>query len=382
MRFVSFKILVLCILIPPVLYITAAYLIERHFQVRITREIEDIYTGEPEPLFDGSVQLSDAINTNIDRYLRTNIYFSLGLKPNITVTTQKGKLLYPAAFIQEDVAADPPSPMEVAAENFSLMNEGLVIRAETKFEHNRLLSNGILAVCFLLSISVLFSHYKSAARKGKLDDQRQRLEIERLQELEKENTKRLAELETERGNLAKQTNKLKAVLSDQKKKADRNEDDLIEEIESLEKKLNENLAHQKTQMAEIEKLRDTIRDYDKEQSKADKQRMKATGAIRKRFNTLYKNISIHDRAIYGFVGLNEELKIKAEEVIHQLNEDPAQVPIKRKVFGGKKQKTVFEVIFAYKGRFYFRNTKEQQVEVLAIGTKNTQAKELEFLSKL
>jgi hypothetical protein len=52
------------------------------------------------------------------------------------------------------------------------------------------------------------------------------------------------------------------------------------------------------------------------------------------------------------------------------------------VFGGKGQKTVLEVLFGYKGRLYFRNTKDQQIEVLAIGTKNTQARELEFLARL
>jgi len=44
--------------------------------------------------------------------------------------------------------------------------------------------------------------------------------------------------------------------------------------------------------------------------------------------------------------------------------------------------TKIEVIFSYKGRLYFRNTKDQRVEILAVGTKNTQARELEFLAKL
>jgi hypothetical protein len=39
---------------------------------------------------------------------------------------------------------------------------------------------------------------------------------------------------------------------------------------------------------------------------------------------------------------------------------------------------VLEVLFGYKGRLYFRNTRDKQVEVLAIGTKNTQSRELEF----
>ena len=114
----------------------------------------------------------------------------------------------------------------------------------------------------------------------------------------------------------------------------------------------------------------------------DKQKTKAADAARKRFATLYKKLTVHERAVSGYLDLNEDMKIKAEEVIHQLNEDPAKVTIKRKVFGRKGHETVFEVIFAYKGRLYFRNSKEKQVEILAIGTKNTQSRELEFLSNL
>jgi hypothetical protein len=157
---------------------------------------------------------------------------------------------------------------------------------------------------------------------------------------------------------------------------------LIEEIEALEGKLSENLALQNVQMDEIKRLRDATQEDEKDRKKDDRHRTKASDSIKKRFNTLYKNIVVHDRAISGFGELNEELKIKAEEVIHQLNEDPGAVAIKRKVFGRKGHQTVLEVIFAYKGRLYFRNTRERRVEVLAIGTKNTQARELEFLSRL
>ena len=81
--------------------------------------------------------------------------------------------------------------------------------------------------------------------------------------------------------------------------------------------------------------------------------------------------------------LDEQIKIKAEEVIHQLNENPDQVIIKRKVFIGKRdKKSVMEVIFGYKGRLYFHAASDGKVEVLAIGTKNTQARELEYLAKL
>jgi hypothetical protein len=200
--------------------------------------------------------------------------------------------------------------------------------------------------------------------------------------MESENTKRMESLQTERENLNTQIKKLRTVLEDQKRKSDRNEDDLIEEVEALEGKLSENLSLQNTQMAEIERLRDSIQGDKKGRQKDDRQKVKASDSVKKRFSTLYKNITIHDRSISGFVDLNEDLKIKAEEVIHQLNDDPGVVTIKRKVFGRKGHQTVFEVIFAYKGRLYFRNAKDRRVEVLAVGTKNTQARELDFLARL
>jgi hypothetical protein len=52
------------------------------------------------------------------------------------------------------------------------------------------------------------------------------------------------------------------------------------------------------------------------------------------------------------------------------------------VFGKKNRETVLEVVFAYKGRLYFRKREDRRVEVVAIGTKNTQERELEFLANL
>ena len=48
----------------------------------------------------------------------------------------------------------------------------------------------------------------------------------------------------------------------------------------------------------------------------------------------------------------------------------------------RKNKTLFEVIFAYKGRLYFRKAKDNRIEVLTVGTKNTQVKDLEFLDNI
>jgi hypothetical protein len=380
MRFLSFKILALCILLPPILYIASALLIERYAQDRYAREIEETYIGDPKPLLQGSLPLKQAISKNIDRFLQSKSLVALGVAVDVAVTTKSGQILYPAAFEPGDEAPLISDPAAVAAENFALMNQDIKVDVKTRFEHNRLLSNTILIASILLSLLILFFHYKSAARRAAIEDQEKSLEIDRLRKLEAGNIRKLDALAQERRNLQSDLEALQGILSDEKKRAERNEDDLIEEIEALEKKLERNITLQHTQQREISALKEEIERSEK--NKLPARKTKAADTVKKRFRVLYKNLAISDRAIGGYIDLNEELKLKAEEAIHQLNSDPAAVTIKRKVFGGKGHKTVLEVIFGYKGRLYFRNTKKQQVEILAIGTKNTQSRELEYLAKI
>ena len=381
MRFLSFKILALCILLPPILYIASALLIERYAHDRYAREIEETYVGDLQPLLQGSLPLKQAISKNIDRFLQSKILVALGVVVDVTVSTKNGQILYPAAF---ETADETPSlisdPAAVAAENFALMNREITIDVKTRFEHNHLLSNAILIASILLSLLILFFHYKTAARRAAVEDHEKSLEIDRLRKFEAENVRQLEVLAQERQSLQSELEVLQGILSDEQKRAERNEDDLIEEIESLEKKLERNIALQHAQQQEISALKEKIESSEK--GRQPTRKAKPADIVKKRFRVLYKNLTISDRAISGYIDLNEELKLKAEEVIHQLNSEPAAVTIKRKVFGGKGHKTVLEVIFGYKGRLYFRNTKEQRVEILAIGTKNTQARELEFLAKL
>jgi hypothetical protein len=382
MRYFSFKILVLCILLPPVLYTATAYFLENHLRNHYNREIEELYIGDPQPLLDGSTRLRDAINRNIDQYLQTRGLLSRGVEVLVTVMTKPGTILYPMILEPENTSPFTYNPAKVAAENYTLMSEALIVKVETRFKHFQMVSNLILAGCILLSVLILYFHFRSATRKIQDADRERMSEIDRLLEMERINTERLEASIREREKLNSEFGNLKETLQDEKKRADRNEDELFDEIESLEAKLNENLELQNIQQEEIKQLKERIKQYQQGHLKTEKQKEKTSDSVTKRFNTLYKNLVFHSRAISGYVELSEELKMKAEEVIHQLNENPGLVKIKRKVFGGKGQKTVLEVLFGYKGRLYFRNTKDKGIEVLAIGTKNTQTRELEFLAKL
>jgi hypothetical protein len=384
MRHFSFKILLLCILLPPVLYILTIQAIESRLQQLYAQEIENRYMGDTRALLDGTIRLKEAVNENIDRYLKSRKLTELGLELKVTVTTQNGTILYPAAFGQEqNGAAMPPDASAVAAENFALLSDGLQLSVETKIEHLAVLPLIILAVYVFAAVAILYFHYRSVSLRLLGEERERQAEIERLRNQEETITRDLDEIQRQRETLHSDLHRLKTELSDEKQKASRTEDEMIEEIETLEQQLQENLDHQQQQLQEIEALKEQIQQFEKGQRKGEKQKLRAEQAAAKRFAAIYKNIELSSRAVGGYVELSEELKIKAEEVIHQLNEDPGQVIVKRKVFIGKRdKKSIMEVIFGYKGRLYFRTASDGNVEVLAIGTKNTQAREMEYLDRL
>jgi predicted nucleic acid-binding Zn-ribbon protein len=382
MRFFSIKILALCILLPPLLYLLTVFVLEKQLQERYARGIEEVCTGDPQPLLDGSVRLRDAVRENVEAYLRSSALIRYGVSARVQVSTRGGTVLYPAPFEDGTDVQSLANPMRVAQDNFTLLSEGLVVQVEARLEHNRLLSNGILGVYVLAALLVLMWHYRAADRHIRREEAERRQEIERLNRLEAANTARLSGLQREREGLLAEFDALKSAMQDERTHAERNEDDLIGEIEALEKKLADNLELQTIQQKEILALKEALAGFEKEQRREDKTRLKGEEVIRKRFATLYKNLTVNDRAVEGLADLNEELRLKAEEVIHQLNANPDLVPIKRKVFGKKNRQTVLEVVFAYKGRLYFRKGQDRRVEVLAVGTKNTQERELEFLGNL
>ncbi|MDY6972468.1 MAG: hypothetical protein SV775_09085 [Thermodesulfobacteriota bacterium] len=310
-------------------------------------------------------------------FLQNKALISYGAKVNIAVATKQGTILYPAPFEEEQASLLPSDPIRVASDNYSLMNEGLAVRVELKLEHNTLLSNAFLSVYVFASVLALYLYYKAGLRKVRIEELEKSAEIERLVNTKEIYADNLIALEKEKGNLSAKYEQIRKELKNEKVRATSNEDEMIAEIVSLEEKMKTNLALQDKQRNEIDALKEKIK-----RSEGGKPKAKNFNAVQKRFKTLYKKISINERAITGFMELTDDLKIKSEEIIHQLNEDPGLVPVKRKVFGAKSREKVLEVIFAYKGRLYFRKPKDSKIEILALGTKNTQAKELEFLSKL
>jgi hypothetical protein len=381
MRHFPFKTLILCILLPPLVYVFSIQLIEKTIQARYDEELSATYTGDTRHLFDGSVRLQDAIRENVDAFMSSRQLPRWGGRVNVTVKTRDGIYLYPDAYDDPNAGVNGVDSLAVARENFRLLNDGLIKIVDVRIAHNTLIANSILSFSIIVSLLVFFIFYQRGAKMIDEEERARQGIIDNLASAREQNLAQLERLESQRILLSAKINSMKAELDHERQKASATEDEMMDELVSLEEKISQTLSEQDGQVEEINALREKIKLFEKENESKNRQLLKGGDAVKKRFSALYKKITVHERAIDGFVALTEEMKIKAEEVIHQLNDDPKIVQIKRKVFGKKNRETVFEVIFAYKGRLYFKRDAGNRVEVLVIGTKLTQNKDLTFLDK-
>ncbi|MFH0726038.1 MAG: hypothetical protein V2B19_06760 [Pseudomonadota bacterium] len=382
MKFFPFRLLVLCVLLPTVLYGFSVQALESYLKYRYTGGIEETYIGDMTPLFSGSRRLKDVIKENIDRYLQKDVLPVWAVSVEVLVSTQNGNILYPAAFEALDPSVLPRENQAIASENFALLNEALAVSVNVAVAFDSPISLAILAGYIFISVSVLYRFYRSGIKKLLQEEDIRNIEIKRLREQEDAYNNRLQALERERKEISAELEKRETALQSEKAKAASTEAQLFGEIVSLDSKIKENINHQAHQLKEIDVLREKILNYEAELNRGERQRIKEADSIGKRFKAIYKNVLINDRAVDGFIGLPDDMRIKAEELIHRLNDEPEQVPIKRKVFGKKGRETVLEVLFSYNGRLYFRRLKNQAVEILIIGTKNSQVKDLEYIDNV
>ncbi len=369
-------------MLPPVLFVASIQIIEQHLQGRYINEIEEIYIGDTSAILNGSISISESITHNIDGFLRSKKLLGWGFKTVVTVRTTANSIVYPADFEQSDTSDQQKAPLQVANENYAALNEGFVVTVAVKVILNQILSLIILSFYIFLSILLFGFAYRISSHRAESEYQQIHAEIGRLQATEARHQDKLFALDRQKGLLSEELNQVQKTVDSQKEEASRTEDEMIEEIERLEQSIEENISLQFEQEEEIETLKTEISHFEKETGKDKKQKQKTAEAYHKRFRTLYKSLVVNDRAVSGFVSLTANLQLKAEEIMLQLHDDPKLVPIKRKVFGKKNRETVFEVLFAYKGRLYYRSSQEQKVEVVAIGTKLTQTKDLKFLDQL
>ncbi len=392
------KYLLLAILIAFLCHSGSLNLMDMYLGSVYQEKIENHYIGNTKLLFEGSIRFQDAVNQNIKRFLNHDrgVKF-FNLKLNILITSENGDIVYPAY--------DSPVPdikgnsglwdsAAIARENFKLLHESRRVFVVTRISYISL-GSGLILFFYLSIAFISFTLIKRNREKnikkyrfqGKMilklkEEERQlRAEEEKLKKKNEQSRQALKNIEQQRRDLVDSLKAVRAEQSEKLRKANINEDEMIYEIERLEKKLDNNIALQKAKEEEIETLKQQVDKYERRKGKRGKRR--TFDLVEKRFAALYKNVDMNRRALAGFFELNDNQQIKAEEIVHQLDQEPDKVIVKRKVFSGKKDKnTSFEVLFAYNGRLYFRNLEGNRVEVLTIGTKNTQDRDMEFIHQL
>ncbi|MCP3874792.1 MAG: hypothetical protein GY699_16775 [Desulfobacteraceae bacterium] len=385
MKFFPIKIAIICILATPFLYILSLTSFEKYLTKTYSNQIQNILIGDSKKLLDGSIRLEEQITKNIHDFLKENwLVQNTKLDINILVTTTKGRIIYPTFIDVNSLAKELGNDFDsdrIAKNNFDILNSELIVKIETSLSHGSIISNLILVVYFGIAFLIFFKSYKIGSSKAAIEQRKKVQQISDLKKEEQIHKQILNDLKNERQGLFENIKALNAKYQEDKAKAKINEEEMFDEIISLEEQMNSFIELKQTKEEEINELKSKIQKY--ERRKGSKNKRLEFDFIIKRFSALYKNIVMNRKALSGFISLNEDQQIKAEESILLLDRNPKKITIKRKVFSGKRHKTAcFEVLFAYNGRLYFKKNSNGKTEILVIGTKNTQLKDMEFLHNL
>lgn len=382
MRFLPFKVLLVLVVCPPIIYVLAIKGAESLLWGHYHKVIPHYVPGDTTPLLNGQVTLIDRLQRNIEDLNRDDPWLAHGVTLAVVVKTTKGRRLFPPVYFEPEDEVAPGHRVAIASQNYALLEEGLVVTLDVNIHPNTLIANAILAACLLSALAVLGFFYQRGSRKLAHEEKKRAREIQQWRAREVRQRTSLTAMKAENEVLSNRIGAIQSTLEAERNMALQNEEELFDEMAKLEHRLEENLRQQEKQERLINELEEQLVHLNRRTQRRRGQHHGAEDAWRKRFASLYKQTRLTDRAVRGFAKLSEALQIKAEEIIHQLNAEPDKVVVKRKLFQRKGRQTVFEVVFARKGRLYFRRTQNRQVEVLAIGTKNDQERDLGFLERM
>ncbi len=222
------------------------------------------------------------------------------------------------------------------------------------------------------------SAQRARAIQAELDEVRRRLGA--LEPSESAPVQAIQEREAEREGLRRKLNELAEREVELRASAAR-AGELEQEHLTLEELLEEAMEDVGHKEDEIRSLQDRLKRASKPAPRSGHTR--SVEQLTRRMRTLYKNLEIDPRAIGDMLELGDEtMRLKAEEGLKRLADDPETAAVRRKVGGLPAQLSIFELGFAGKGRIYYTRGQQQRYRVLAIGAKNTQKTDLEYLSRL
>ncbi len=267
--------------------------------------------------------------------------------------------------------------------------------------HNALLANAILIVYAAVLIWGLYAYnranqrrheqeldqalqgrdaaaHRAAEIEGELERTRQRLsEVEPAEQIFSEE---IADLQSERRSLQQKLAGLAAREEELRGKAAQALE-LSQEVRALEDLLEEAAGDLASKDEAIRGLETSLKKAGS--APTERAREKGADSLARRLRTLYRTLEIDDRAIDDLVELrNDANQLKAEEQLKRLADEADNVAVRRKVGGLPGHLTIFELGFAGKGRIYYTRGKVRRFRILAIGAKNSQESDLDYLRQL
>lgn len=394
MKHLSFRLLFCAIVCPPFLYVLSLQGLETIIQKKCRHELEGLLVSDTRSLLHGRITIQDEIHRNIETYLASRRFLGWGISPQIAVRTKKGQWLYPTSgketfdlsqadsFSTENRTYAPKTMLQVAEENLKIMNDGIALDVAIDIPRNTWIANIILSIYVLLFTLILYVAYQASRRSARLLEQLNQEALMQAHDKLYDIQRKLSQV-TEREHAY--VNKIQYLKTDLELASDKvrtTEDDALAEIEALENKLCQSTAIKEKLESEVIRLKEELGRIEGPKDVPVRKKLKAINRAAKRFKTLYKNLDIEPRAIEGFLGLQGDLQLRAEEMIHNMNQGTDRLPVKRKVFSRKGAETVFECEFAYRGRIYWKPSPGSRTKILAIGTKSSQAKDLTYLESV
>jgi hypothetical protein len=292
MRHFPFKTLILCVLLPPLVYVSSIQLLEKSIRARYDNKLAATYIGDTGRLFDGSVRLQDAIRENVNAFISSLKLPDWGVRVNVTVKTRDGAYLYPDAYDDPKSDLAVLDSIAVARENFRLLNDGLVKMVGVKIEHNTLISNSILLSCVFVSLMVLSLLYRRGMRMMDQEEFAKQEMIDSLSMERQESLTQLERLESQRSSLSNKIKVMKEELDCERQKASATEDEMMDELVALEEKISENIAQQDDQFQEINALREKIKQFEKESDAKARQLLKGARCRQKTFQRTLQKYSL------------------------------------------------------------------------------------------
>lgn len=392
-RLASFRVTYLAILCFVVLYVFTVKGLEqalaRSFSARVDAALR------VDPMSGGVV---DQIQARVDAVVHDSFWTRLGgvrVTPIVLGADGSTPLYVGGRRIP------PPMPEDPLSEAARLLPATADVVVSVP--HNSLAANGVLVLYAALLIQTLFlydrrrgrleearlaealaAREETAARAARIETELAALSQQLDERVEVEVAEEMDSLRGERVRLQEQLTALAHREHALRARSGQLEKTLAQERQSLEELLDEALSDLSRKDEELRGLTEKLqRAAQGKGEPASAPRAREIDLLGLRLRTLYRNVEFDDHALRDLVSLGDEaMKLRAEESIKRLSDDLESAAARRKVGGLPSHLTIFELGFAGKGRVYYTIGRQRRYRVLAVGAKNSQKTDLEYLSRL